>query len=204
MIGYPELKVEDFAALALADARLAAAVATQGCPYCAGPLHVANYVRKPRGGIFAEAGEGFALRHSLCCGRRGCRRRVLPPSLRFLGRRVYLEVVVLLAAACLQAASSTRAAARLTRVSARTLVRWRRWWREEVPRSRWWAELRSRLVSPTPNESTLPRSLLSHLGRIASGMPLLELAAKCLARATTSLVGVAGFLREVSSEPGAG
>ena len=203
MIGYPELKVEDFAELLRADASIAATVASQGCPSCGGPLHVANYERKPRGGVFAVAGEGFSLRHSLCCGRRGCRQRVLPPSLRFLGRRVYLELVVLFTAAWLQAAKATRVVARCMRVSARTLVRWQRWWREEVPSSRWWAELRSRLVPPAPDESDLPRSLLSHLGRVASGVQLVWLAAKCLAPATTPLAEAARFAREAALAPGA-
>jgi hypothetical protein len=103
---------------------------------------------------------------------------VLPPSLRFLGRRVYLELAVLLAAACLQAAAAARLVARQTRVSARTLVRWRRWWREDVPRSSWWAELRSRLTPPAPDEAALPASLVSHLRHIASDVPLVWLAAK--------------------------
>lgn len=203
MVSYPELKVEDFAALVQADARIAAAVAAQGCPYCEGPLHVANYERKPRGGVFAGAGESFSVRHSLCCGRRGCRRRVLPPSLRFLGRRVYLEVVVLFAVVWLQAAAATRAAARYARVSARTLARWRRWWREEVPRSMWWAELRSRLTPPAPDEGALPAALLWRLRQIASGVPLAWLAAKCLAPATTPLADAARFLREAARAPGA-
>ncbi len=59
----------------------------------------ATTAAKPRGAEIAGAGEAFKLRHSLCCGRRGCRRRALPPSLRFLGRRVYLEAVVLIATA---------------------------------------------------------------------------------------------------------
>lgn len=201
MIGYPELKVEHFSALMHADASIAAAVAAHGCPYCGGPLHVANYERKPRGALFAQTGEGFSLRHSLCCGRRGCRRRVLPPSLRFLGRRVYLELAVLLASACLQAAMSIRTVASYTRVSARTLVRWRRWWREEVPRSSWWAQLRSRLRPPPPDESQLPRSLLSHLEREASGVALVQLAAKCLAPATTRLADAARFSREAAPAP---
>lgn len=204
MIGYPELKVEDFAALVQADASLAAAVAARGCPFCGGPLHVANYERKPRGGAFAGAGEGFTLRHSLCCGRRGCRRRALPPSLRFLGRRVYLELAVLLAAACLQVAAAVRAAARSTRVSARTLARWLRWWREDVPRSSWWAQLRARLAPPTPDESALPSSLLSHLSQSTTGVPLAWLAAQCLAPATTRMTVTAGLLREAVSASSAG
>lgn len=202
MIYDPELKVEDFAALMQADACMAAAVAAEGCPYCNGPLHVANYQRKPRGGLFAEAGEGFSLRHSLCCGRRGCRRRVLPPSLRFLGRRVYLELVVLLASACAQVVTALQMAARQTAVSARTLGRWLCWWRAEVPRLGWWAELQARLVPPGPDEAELPRSLLTHLGCIASGINLAWLAAKCMAPATTRLANAARFARDAGWAPG--
>lgn len=196
-----ELKVEDFAALTRADALMADAVAKEACPYCAGPLHVANYERKPRGGLFAVAGEGFALRHSLCCGRPGCRKRVLPPSLRFLGRRVYLETVVLFASALAQAAAVLRAAGRQTGVPARTLGRWLHWWREELPQLGWWAELRSRLVPPPPHEAALPRSLLAHLGRTAGGAHLSWLAARCLAPGTTSMRDAARFARDVAGVP---
>lgn len=198
----PELNVEVFSSLLLADARMAAAVAAQGCPHCGGPLHVANYERKPRGGLLVMAGEGFRLRHSLCCGRRGCRRRVLPPSLRFLGRRVYLELAVLWATAYLQATVALRAAARRLRVSARTLRRWQRWWRDDAPRSSWWVELRARLAPPTPDETALPATLLSYLGKLASGVALVWLTAKCLAPLSTSLADAARFAREVTTTPG--
>jgi hypothetical protein len=197
-----DLKVEDFSALTQADANIAAAVAAEGCPYCDGPLHVANYQRKPRGGVFAEAGEDFLVRHSLCCGRCGCRRRVLPPSLRFLGRRVYLEMAVLLASAYVQIATGLRAAAKQTAVSARTLKRWLCWWHEELPRLSWWAELRARLVPPAPDESTLPQSLLVHLGRITKGADLAWLVAKCLAPGTTRLADAARFARDAARSPG--
>src|SRR5688500_8109613 len=95
-----------FARLVEMDAEIAGAVAAARCPHCEGPLHKGNYQRKPRGGLISEAGEAFTLRYSLCCGRRGCRKRSLPPSVRFLGRRVYLEVVVVLAVAFVQAVAS--------------------------------------------------------------------------------------------------
>ena len=56
MMGYLGLEVEFFAALTAADARVAASVAAQGCPFCSGPLHVAHYQRKPRGALFAREG----------------------------------------------------------------------------------------------------------------------------------------------------
>ena len=39
------------------------------------------------------------MRLSFCCGREGCRRRVLPPSVLFWGRRVYWAAVVLVVTA---------------------------------------------------------------------------------------------------------
>ena len=62
---------EFFEGLVRYDAQIAAAVARAGCPYCSGPLHRADYERKPRGGRIAEAGEAFDRGFSLCCGRAG-------------------------------------------------------------------------------------------------------------------------------------
>jgi len=204
MIGYLGLERETFVALMQADARMTAAVAAQGCPFCGGPLHAANYLRKPRGGLFAHAPDDLRLRHSLCCGRRGCRRRVLPPSLRFLGRRVYLEVVVLVASVWAQVARGLRTAARQTGVSARTLGRWLWWWREAAPRLGWWAELRARLTAPIPEDSALPRSLWLHIGHVASGEARIWLCAKCLAAGSTWLPGASRFVREATEEPATG
>ena len=83
MLHGTRLEEEWFAKLSDFDRQIAEAVAAAGCRHCGGPLYQGNYERKPRGGRIAEAGEAFTLRHSLCCGREGCRKRALPPSLRF-------------------------------------------------------------------------------------------------------------------------
>lgn len=70
---------------------------------CGGPLRAGNFPRKPRGALIAPAGEAFLVRFSLCCGREGCREHATPPSLRFLGRRVYLGVVVIVTSLVAQA-----------------------------------------------------------------------------------------------------
>ena len=67
-----------------------------GCELCGGVLHSAKYARKPRG---PEGVEAWDRRHSFCCEEEGCRKRHTPPSLRFLWRRVYVSVVVVLVAA---------------------------------------------------------------------------------------------------------
>ena len=185
---------EFFASLTKADAEIARQVAVGGCPWCGGPLHQANYLRKPRGGLFAIAGEAFPLRHSLCCGAEGCRRRTLPPSLRFFGRRVHLEVVVVVASVLHQLSTLADACA-TTGVPGWTLRRWSTWWHGVFPRSPIWAELRARFRPPPPKESDLPRSLVVRLdedlrarGIVPSLGEVCLLLARCLAPATTASV----------------
>lgn len=71
------------------DYDLAEATRLSQCRLCGGPLHVSNFLRKPRGLGFAPA-EEERRRLSFCCGREGCRARSTPPSVRFLGRRMYV------------------------------------------------------------------------------------------------------------------
>jgi hypothetical protein len=197
----PEAKLfaEFFAELWKWDEWIACAVAAARCVYCGGPLHVANYHRKPRGAAIAGAGESFTLRHSLCCGRRGCRKRTLPPSLRFLGQRVYLEVVVLFASVCAQTALALRAASEATQVPGRTLQRWLSWWRLELPKQGWWAQLRARLVPPAPREEELPGSFVAKLAQKDTVSHLAWLAARCLAPGTTrSPIDAARFVRDAA------
>ena len=76
------------------DQEFADEARSEGCA-CGGPVHQANYDRKPRGGP-SDLGPEYGKRLSWCCAREGCRKRKTPPSVRFLGRRVYLGAVVLL------------------------------------------------------------------------------------------------------------
>lgn len=183
---------EWFASLEEFDRKIAQAVAAAGCRHCGGPLYQGNYKRKPRGGNIAEAGEAFRLRHSLCCGREGCRKRALPPSLRFLGRRVYLEAVVLLASALATALETLPLASEVTGVPTRTLHRWHTWWTTGFPSSVVWTQLRARFVPPPPAESELPRSLLERAQAVlatgASVSEVLQLAARWLSPVTTQSV----------------
>jgi hypothetical protein len=191
------LGVEFFARLDAMDAQMAAQLAAQGCPFCGGPLHRGNYLRKPRGALLAPGGEQYSLRYSLCCGWRDCRRRVLPPSLRFLGRRVYLEVVVLFATVLVQLVKALRRASTTSGVPPRTLRRWATWWTEGFPATPIWTELRARFVPPPPDEALLPASLLDRLeheltGKLRSqpvtAAMLAQQAARLLGPATTTLV----------------
>jgi hypothetical protein len=124
-----ELGSEFFERLMAIDAEIAARVAAEGCRFCGGPLHRGDYARKPRGGLVALAAEAFCRRFSLCCGREGCRRRAMPPSVRFLGRRVYVGAAVIVASVVALTFTAAGAARRATGVPAQTTRRWLRWWR---------------------------------------------------------------------------
>ena len=130
-----------------------------GC-HCSGPVHRADYERKPRGGP-SGLGPEYDKRFSFCCAVEGCRSRKTPPSVRFLGRRVYLGTVVLLVSAMQGGVTDRRAADLQQRlgVSRRTLWRWRSWWRESFPESSFWKRARSRFMPPL-DDSILPASLL--------------------------------------------
>ncbi len=131
MVDEIEFGREFFALLEQLDDEMARWVATGGCPRCEGPLHRSDYGRKPRGALIAPTGEAFVVRFSLCCGREGCRKRTTPPSVRFLGRRVYLGAVVIVAsivALALRAAGEAGETRRRTGVPARTTQRWLGWW----------------------------------------------------------------------------
>jgi hypothetical protein len=112
------------------------------------------------GGLpWRELGDDYTKRWSFCCAVDGCRRRVTPTSVRFLGRRWYLGVVVLLACALTQGLECGRAKGlcRQLRVSWRTLQRWRTWWQETLPTTALWRS--AGLVPPLAAESR-PSDLL--------------------------------------------
>jgi hypothetical protein len=77
------------------DRDLADAARSAGCALCNGVVHSARYWRKPRGRA-CSVGSEHNQRFSFCCAVDGCRSRTTPPSLRFLGRKVYLATIVVL------------------------------------------------------------------------------------------------------------
>lgn len=112
------------------DLDLAGEARSAGCR-CGGALHAARYPRKPRGGP-AGLGREHSLRESFCCSQEGCRRRTTPPSVRFLGRKVFFSVVILLVPILRDGLTPERFR-RLEKelpVSRRTVRRWRQWWCE--------------------------------------------------------------------------
>ena len=143
------------------DQDLAQQARAGGCPWCGGVLHRASFRRKPRGGP-AGLGREHTERFSFCCSVEGCRRRVTPASVRFLGRKVFFAVVVLLVPVLRDGPTPERLGRleELFAVDRRTLGRWRRWWRETVPTTGFWRAGRGRFRRPVAQEA-LPGSLLA-------------------------------------------
>lgn len=174
-----------FHALLQIDLAIVHQVDRAGCPQCGGPLHRSDYTRKPRGGALAAAGEEHARRFSLCCGREGCRKRATPPSVRFLGRRVYLGAALLVACILRLTHPEPAELRRLTGIPAQTMERWSRWWRTIFPSTALFIVLKGRFFSP-PDENLLPLSLLEHLH--GSADERLTSMLKLLAPSTTTSV----------------
>jgi hypothetical protein len=145
------------------DQDLAETARKQGCP-CGGRLHCANYPRKPRG-TSVELPEPQRVRLSFCCDRDGCRKRVTPPSVGFLGPKVYLGALVILispGAPGRQGPSPRRIRelSKLFGADRRTIARWQLFWREHFPQTPFWKWARA-LLAPVVDLATVPLALLT-------------------------------------------
>jgi hypothetical protein len=142
------------------DHDLADTARFEGCAQCGGVVHSAPYWRKPRGRL-CRLGREHDRRLSFCCAADGCRSRATPPSLRFLGRRVYLAAVVVLIAIMRHGASDRRVRELTARigVSRSTVERWRKWWHERFIVTPFWRKDRAAFMPPV-DANHLPAALL--------------------------------------------
>ncbi len=142
------------------DQDMEATVRAGGCPRCRAALHSARYARKPRG-LPAGLPEEYCQCLSLCCAKDGCRQRATPPSLRFLGRKVYLGALVVLISVMRCGPTPTRMAQlqQLIGVSRRTVQRWRQWWCGVFAQSPFW-RIAGAAFMPPVETADLPASLL--------------------------------------------
>ena len=149
------------------DRDLADTAREAGCA-CGGMLHSAKYPRKPRPRLRQLRPE-HNLRFSFCCAVDGCRSRSTPPSLRFLGRKVYLAVAVVLISIMRHGTSKPRMR-RLTEaigVDRRTIARWRVWWCDAFRATGFWQIARAAFMPPVA-EDGLPARLLERFAGSAA------------------------------------
>ncbi len=144
------------------DRDLASQARRSKCRFCGGVLHSACYLRKPRGlpaGV--DPGPAYPVRFSFCCSAEGCRRRHTPPSVRFLGPKVYLGVMVALLTAMRQGPTpqGLGTLGGIFGVDRRTLGRWRVWWQTVFVESEFWRRMKARFLPPVP-PADLPTSLI--------------------------------------------
>ena len=144
------------------DRDLAAQARGKGCQHigCNGTLHSAQYPRKIHGMSCVEGNDqDESKRFSFCCDT--CRRRTTPASVRFLGRRVYPAVLVLVLSAMRDGVTGSQATQlrETFGVAQRTLERWRHWWREIFVRTPFWAIARGRFM-PILDQGALPDCLI--------------------------------------------
>ena len=120
-------------------------VQSGGCDHCGSVLHRGDFDRKPRG-----PGPAWEKRYSLCCSQEGCRERKTPPSLSFLGRKVYLGVVVVLFSAMMHGANESRLKRlqQMLPIDRRTLTRWSKLWRQVFVKSGLWKVMSARFGPP--------------------------------------------------------
>lgn len=172
------------------DRELAEQRRAERCRDCGGALHRADYVRKPRG-VREGASREERLRFSFCCAREGCRKRATSRSVRFLGPRVYLGVVVILAVAMRHGPSPRRVAwiREHLGVSGRTLKRWQKWWRELFTSTPFWKRARGLFQRPV-EERDLPSGLVEYFSVSTGGL--------------TRLIDLLKFLSPITAGSGAG
>jgi hypothetical protein len=153
-----------FATLAEIDEDSSRRVRLAGCAECGGPLDRADYERKPRGDL-GEAAGAYTRRRSFCCRRDGCRHRATPPSLRFLGRKVYVAVLVVVASVVghPRALVGRGAPRQVEGVPVRTVRRWLDWWSVAFALTAFWTEAKGLFATPV-EEASLPGSLLERFG----------------------------------------
>jgi hypothetical protein len=110
---------------------------------------------------------------------------------RFLGRKVYVEVTVLLACLAATARDKARELAPPSAAPVRTVRRWLAWWRTVFVASKFWSDARARMLPPVA-ERLLPGSLLR---RFTATSALMDLARFIAPVTTGSVADGARFMR---------
>ncbi|MDH4468396.1 MAG: hypothetical protein QE271_10080 [Bacteriovoracaceae bacterium] len=148
---------EFFEFLFKTDQDLAQQTKDKNCPHCNAPVHIANYMRKPRG--IKDLPNDLSLCFSFCCSREGCRRRAMPGSTRFMGRFVYWSIYIILISAMLNGrATELKKIAVKFDIDLVTLKRWRGWWKDFFPTTKFWKELKGKFLGEI---EILPNDLLA-------------------------------------------
>jgi hypothetical protein len=116
-----------------------------------------------------------------------------PPSVRFLGRRVYVGAAVIVASVIALAAVTAAAIRKRTGIPPRTTRRWIAWWRGPFVTTDVFKELSARVLPP-PALLDLPTSILDRFAGPATAK-LAKLLEWLAPLTTTSMPGGSRFVR---------
>ncbi len=166
------------------DRLIAEQVRQEQCRYCHGNLYQSHFPRKPRG-VPDGTHPDYPIRFSFCCATEGCRKRFTPPSMRFLSRKVYSSVVIILIFLLKPETDESRIETLNTllgsTLSVETLRRWRHFWIKDIPQTHTW----KRLPVHQRLSQALPMSLLALFE--ASGKQALIMGLKLILPLTAGL-----------------
>jgi len=109
---------------------------------------------------------------------------------RFLGRRVYLGLIVVLASARGRGHDASAAeVAKVLQIPARTLRRWQQWWQQELAVTPFWHRVQGDFMAPVDMHSA-PASLLARFaGEATSALRALLVFLQPLTTRTINLDG---------------
>ncbi|MBU4154401.1 MAG: hypothetical protein KKD63_16145 [Proteobacteria bacterium] len=168
-------KVKLYELLYFIDKDLAEQQRLKACPFCNSPIHFSNYPRKPRGGPDNLPDE-LMIRHSFCCSSQACRKRVLPASCRFWGRKVYWGITILVIMTLQQRRVEGYSAGKLIRlfgISRHTLKRWMIYFKRIFPISNQWKRIKGLIcfeISQDPLPGAMVLSLIERFESVERGL----------------------------------
>jgi len=154
------------------DRSIANEAHSKPCQHCGGRLNRADFSRVGYG-LPEGSDDDLKKRFSFCCRNDGCRKRFTPESLRFMYRRGYVMIIVLLLSAIVHGPSARRVArlAEEFKVSRQTIYNWLKWWRNDFASSPFWKGRRGRLP-PSAKDDLLPQCKI--LSAFMNGISNLE------------------------------
>jgi hypothetical protein len=153
--------------LLLIDQDIAEIYQARRCPFCGGILDVGHFSRKPRGQPDGVK-DDFKKRFSFCCRKDGCRKRVTPPSVRYLDRKIYLKILTVLVVTMKDGASNKniKQLKSTLKIDWHTLKRWRDWWTSVFPKTNHGIVVRGRLPPSNAQGSLICQAMRSFLSTL--------------------------------------
>lgn len=132
----------------------------KGCIFCGDKLDQSDFFRSSGFGIPKDCESECLRRHSLCCRKDGCRKRLTTPSVRFLPYKCYLTTIIILISTMSNGINGKRLLSLKAQlgVHRETLRKWQTWWQETFCQSPYWKVQKGRFQGI--DDKGMPSTLL--------------------------------------------